>query len=194
MKFILSLLILILLLSGCKEKEQSTDLIEPEQEQTFREADAQSKMDTIHNFQAVRYDTIVDKRDVRISNMEYRLELLTFSLNDSSVVRQSGTDGSYRYVDHLHKTVTEVKLMNDAILDRIRIDKTNFKKSLDPEFYSDCNLMSTRIDSLKDRTVYLTTDLAIPETDDQWRVWYTMDIVNDKLSKIVITHTDYVGL
>lgn len=194
MKIILSLLILTLLLLSCKEKDRNNDPIVLNPEQSMLEANEQSKMDTIHNYQALSYDTIAYKRDVRISGMEYRLEVLTFSLNDSSVVRPSGTDGLHRYIDHLHKTVTDFKLSNDVILDRIRIDKAYFKNSLDPGFYSECNLILTHIDSLMDHTIYLTTDLAIPETDDQWRVWYTMDINDDKMGKIVITHADYVGL
>ena len=90
--------------------------------------------------------------------------------------------------------VTDFKLLTDSFVNQKRVDRTDFKNSLIPEFYAECNLFSTEIDSIVKNTVYLASDLAIPDTDNQWRVWYSIEIINNRLGKLKISETDYVGL
>jgi hypothetical protein len=90
--------------------------------------------------------------------------------------------------------ITDFVLKSDSISDRKRIDRTNFKKSLIPEFYSECNLLSTVIDSIVGNKIYLTSDLSVPDTDNQWKVWYSIKITNSRLGNLEIKETDYVGL
>jgi len=120
--------------------------------------------------------------------------LKTFSLNDSAIVRTLGRGYQGVYIDHSHTMVTSFKLLTDSLTDGKRIDRTFFKESLFEDFYKECNLFSTEIDSIKENTVYLTTDLTVPDSDNQWRVWYTLKVINDKIDSLVIKNTDYVGL
>lgn len=57
-----------------------------------------------------------------------------------------------------------------------------------------CNLYTTEIDSIKENTIYLNSSLAVPDTDNAWKVWYTIKIKNNKLENLDINETDYVGL
>jgi hypothetical protein len=90
--------------------------------------------------------------------------------------------------------VTDFKLLIDSIVDKKQIDRTDFEKTLIPEFYAECNLFSTEIDSISGNTIYLTSDLAVPDTDNQWRAWYSIKIKDNKIGKIEIKETDYVGM
>ena len=76
--------------------------------------------------------------------------------------------------------VTDIKLYPESNFDTKRIDKTKFKKILDPEFYADCNLFSNKIENIVGNIIFLTSDLNIPDTDNQWRVWYSIKIKNNK--------------
>ena len=90
--------------------------------------------------------------------------------------------------------VTNFKLVTDSIVDKKQIDRTDFEESLFPEFYAECNLFSTEIDSIVENSIYLSSDLAVPDSDNQWRVWYSIKINNKRLEKLKIIDTDYVGL
>ena len=181
------------ILFSCQEKSKKvhsklkskteTEVIQPEK-----------RKDTIYNYWELDLEVSVDKKEFEISNKTYMLELKTYSLNDSSIVRVFEEWNSKVYIDHSHKIVTDLKLLTDSIVYQKQIDRRDFKKSLIPEFYEVCNLFSTEIDSIVENTVYLTSDLAVPDTDNQWYVWYSIKIVNNQFEKLEITKTDYVGL
>tara|TARA_B100000678_G_scaffold183402_1_gene153271 strand:+ start:115 stop:390 length:276 start_codon:yes stop_codon:yes gene_type:complete len=90
--------------------------------------------------------------------------------------------------------VTYLKLLIDSIVDKKQIDRSDFSKSLIPEFYTECNLLLSEIDSIIGNNIYLTSDLTVPDTNNQWRVWYSIKINNNPLGKLEIKETDYVGL
>jgi len=194
MKQILILIFTFLLLSNCEEKKPKTTQTEFEPQTELSNAEIKQKQDTIYNYWELVLDTITDNRDFKIFNKKYKLELKSFSLNDSLIVRNLGQGEEQTYLDHSHTMVTDLKLLTDSIIDQKRIDRTDFEKSLIPEFYAECNLFSTVIDSIKGNTIYLTSDLAVPDTDNQWRVWYSIKIKNNRLGKLEIKETDYVGL
>ena len=98
------------------------------------------------------------------------------------------------YLNHSHKVVTYLKLLIDSIVDKKQIDRSDFSKSLIPEFYTECNLLLSEIDSIIGNNIYLTSDLTVPDTNNQWRVWYSIKINNNPLGKLEIKETDYVGL
>ena len=150
--------------------------------------------DTIRNYWEINTDTISDQQTLKTTEKNYYLKASTFSLNDSLIVRNLGSDNSRIYLDHSHTIVTDIFLMSDSNTDQKRIDRTDFKSILSPEFYLDCNLTSTKIDSISNSSVYLTSDLAIPDTSDQWRVWYLINITDNRLGAIEITKADYAGL
>ena len=201
MKQLLILMLAVSLLSSCDRKksdkkqleiESKTDLkteMELKPNTQLEIVQSEKKKDTIYNYWALIMDTISDKKEFKISDLKHTLELKTYSLNDSLIVRNLGQGGDQVYLDHSHTMVTDFKLLTDSIVDR-----TDFKNSMIPEFYAECNLLSTEIDSIAGNTVYLTSDLAVPDTDNQWRSWYSIKITNNRLGILEIKETDYVGL
>jgi hypothetical protein len=206
MKQILSLILIFSILSSCDRKKSdktqsefkpNTELTtetESELKEELETIQSKIKKDTINNYWALILDTISSKKEFKISDLKHTLELKTYSLNDSSIVRNLAQDGEQAYLDHSHKMVTDFKLLIDSIVDKKQIDRTDFEKSLIPEFYAECNLLSTEIDSILGNTIYLTSDLAVPDTDNQWRVWYSIKIKNNQIGNLEIKKTDYVGM
>lgn len=154
----------------------------------------EKKLDTIYNYWELILDTVTFSKKFNTLNKNYILELKTFSLNDSLIFRNLDQREQQAYLDHSHTMVTDFKLSSDSIIDRKRIDKTDFRKALIPEFYTECNLYYTKIDSITENIIYLTSDLAVPDTDNQWRVWYLITVNNNQLGNLEIKKTDYVGL
>ncbi|MCF2874407.1 MULTISPECIES: hypothetical protein [unclassified Tenacibaculum] len=189
------LLTFLVLLSSCdnlnKQKKQSDLNIKKESKIEMKQ---EKRKDTIYNYWALVLDTISDKKEFVISNKKHQLEIKTYSLNDSSIVRNLSQDGESVYLDHSHKMVSDFKLLTDSIFSTKEIDRTSFKKILDPDFYTECNLFSTEMDSIKGNVIYLNSDLAVPDTDNQWRVWYSINIERDGLGELIIKEADYVGL
>lgn len=194
MKQILIIIISISLLSSCVEKKEKNIQANFESDEELNTAEIEKKQDTIYNYWELILDTISDRKEFKILNENYTLKLKTFSLNDSLIVRNLGQGESQVYLDHSHTMVTDFVLKSDSITDLKRIDRTEFRKSLIPEFYSECNLFSTEVDSIVENKIYLTSDLGVPDTDNLWRVWYSIKITNNRLGNLEIKETDYVGL
>jgi len=205
MKQLLILLLTFSLLSSCdrnkseknqsefKSKTELTAETESEQKIELESNQSKNKKDTINNYWALILDTISTKKEFKISELKHTLELKTYSLNDSSIVRNLAQNGEQAYLDHSHKMVTDFKLMTDSIVDKKQIDQTDFKESLIPEFYAECNLFSTEIDSILGNTIYLTSDLNVPDTGNQWRVWYSIKVKDKKIGNLKIKESNYVG-
>jgi hypothetical protein len=193
MKQTLFLIFTFLILSSCNkiksDKMQSENVIIKKNED---EKDLK-KQDTILNYWEIILDTITEQKEFKnIGNS--KLVLKTFSLNDSLIVRNLGKVENQIYIDYSHTMVTDIKLFTDSNFDIKRIDKTKFKKNLDSEFYAECNLFSTKINNIVGNEIFLSSDLNIPDTDNQWRVWYSIKIKNNKLENIEINKTEYVGM
>jgi len=194
MKKILIIILTISVLSSCDKKKQKNTSSDFEPKTKLNAVKNNKKQDTIYNYWELIHDTIADQKNFKISNRNYLIELKTYSLNDSLIVRNLGQGKSKAYLDHSHTMVTDFVLKSDSITDLKRIDRTDFKKSLIPEFYSECNLFSTEIDRIVGNKIYLTSDLNVPDTDNLWRVWYSIKITNGRLGSLEIKETDYVGL
>jgi len=194
MKQLLILVLIFSILSSCDQKKSDKIQSKLEQKSELETVKAKKQIDTINNYWALILDTISSKKEFKILDLKHTFEIKTYSLNDSSIVRNLSQKGEQVYLDHSHKMVTDLKLLTDSIVDKKQIDKTNFEKKLIPEFYAECNLFSTEIDSIVGNNIYLTSDLAVPDTDNQWRVWYSIKINDNRLGKLEIKETDYVGL
>ncbi|MFD2543745.1 hypothetical protein ACFSSB_15570 [Lacinutrix gracilariae] len=205
MKQLLILLLTFSVLSSCdrnkseknqsefKSKTELTAETESEQKIELESNQSKNKKDTINNYWPLILDTISTKKEFKISELKHTLELKTYSLNDSSIVRNLAQNGEQEYLDHSHKMVTDFKLLTDSIVDKKQIDRTDFKESLIPEFYAECNLFSTAIDSILGNTIYLTSDLNVPDTGNQWRVWYSIKVKDKKIGNLKIKESNYVG-
>ncbi|MBA6155021.1 hypothetical protein H3Z83_00585 [Tenacibaculum sp. S7007] len=206
MKQLLILTLTLLILSSCNQKKSKKTQSEfkskteikvetkSELKKEIETIQSKKKNDTINNYWAIILDTISSKKEFKISDLKHTLELKTYSLNDSSIVRNLAQNGEQAYLDHSHKMVTDFKLLTDSIVYKKQIDRTNFEKSLIPEFYEKCNLLTTEIDSTKGNTVYLNSNLGVPDTSNIWRVWYSIKIKNDRIGNLEINKTDYVGM
>jgi hypothetical protein len=206
MKQLLSLILIFSILSSCdrkksdktqsefKPKTELTAETESEPKKELEAIQSKIKKDTINNYWALILDTISSKKEFKISDLKHTLELKTYSLNDSSIVRNLAQEGEEAYLDHSHKMVTDFKLLIDSIVDKKQIDRTDFGKALIPEFYTECNLSTTEIDSISDNNVYLNSSLAVPDTSNIWRVLYSIKIKDNQIGEIEIIKTDYVGM
>ncbi|MDA0177406.1 MULTISPECIES: hypothetical protein [Mesoflavibacter] len=155
---------------------------------------SKKKKDTIHNYWALILDTISSKEEFKISELKHTLEVKTYSLNDSSIVRNLSQNGEQTYLDHSHKMISDLILLTDSIVDKMQIDRATFENSLIPEFYAECNLLTTEIDSTNANTVYLNSSLGVPDTGNIWTVWYSIKIKNNRIGNLEINKADYVGM
>lgn len=187
-------LLFLLFLYGCNDKKQEKleSIIELESEPTI--VGIEKEQDTIRNYWQLNRDTIFDKVEFKGFDLKYMLEIRTFSLNDSSIVRSLGQSGSKVYLDYSHKTISELGLLTGSFTDTKRIDRTDFKNLLNPDFYVECNLQITEIDTIQENKIYLTSDLSVPDTDNQWRIWYSIEIINNRFGDVEFIESEYVGL
>ncbi len=193
MKKTLILLFTFSLLFSCVKKTSKDSQTDSDLKSGSEVVENHKIQDTIFNYWEINLDTISDSKEFVIADQRHFLEVNTFSLNDSSVVRILGIGDSQVYLDHSHKIVTDINLSTDSKVDDKRIDKSDFEKSLELQFYQESNLYSTQIDRIIGNKIYLTSDLAVPDTDNQVRVWYSIKIVNNRLDNIEIQKTEYVG-
>ena len=194
MKQLLIIVLIFSFLSSCDRKKSDKIQSELEQKTELETLKSKKENDTIHNYWALILDTISSKKEFKISDLKHTLELKTYSLNDSSIVRNLAQTGEKQYLDHSHKMVTDFTLLTNSTVDKKQIDRTDFKKSLIPEFYAECNLLTTEIDSVSGNVVYLNSSLGVPDTDNVWTVWYSIKIKNNRIENLEINKTDYVGM
>jgi hypothetical protein len=194
MKQLLILIFIFSFITSCDKKKNENKNTHSKTNTGAEGVQTEKEKDTIYNYWGLVLDTVSDKREFEYSKLKYTLKLNTYSLNDSSIVRNLGTPGSQVYIDHSHTMVTNLSLLTDSIIDHKQIDRTDFKSSLFPEFYNECNLYSTEIDSIIENTIYLSSELAVPDTDNHWRVWYSIIINDQLLGDIDVKGTEYVGL
>ena len=201
MKQLRFLIIIVSVFISCTQKktELKTNtikiekVIKTEPKTEFKRIDYLKK-DTIYNYWALILDTITDKKDFKIFDKNYSLQLKTFSLNDSAIVRDLQGYGNKIYKDHSHTIVTDLSLATDSLITHKRINRSDFREFLYADFYSECNLYTTEIDSIAQDTIFLSSDLAVPDTDNQWEVWYYYLVKDGKIDSLVFKNAEYVGL
>lgn len=198
MKQISLALVVFFSLISCGEKEKKDPTFKEEKEivvtEKKQEITKKKGLDTVFNYWEVMLDTVVSEKETRLLDHTYQLKAITYSLNDSAIVRDLGAAGDYYYLDHAHTVVSDLLLRNTTLLDTKRMHRSLFEIALMPDFYAECNLFATTIDSIINNKIYLNSDFAIPDTDNQWRVWYSMQINNEKLDSLLIRDSQYIGL
>lgn len=200
MKLSHNLILIVFLLLGCQQKKNDKfgSQIDSMQETKKVSESIISKsakdQDTIHNYWEIITDTVSSKKEYPYQGRDYLIKLKTFSLNDSGIVRNLSRNEPPIYLDHSHTIVTDLTLFNDSIIDKKRIERTVFEKVLIPEFYAECNLFSTQIDSIDKNYLYLNSELNVPDTDNHWKVIYSIEILDNQLGKLEIKESNYVGM
>jgi len=187
-KYLLIILISLLLINCKKKKSKKTDLKINSTEKI--ESKSKKENDTIYNYWQIILDTTIVKKDFKYLGKDYKLTLKTFSLNDSAIVRNLGG----KYFDHSHTMITDLTILSDSLKVERRIDKTDFKKSLDENFYQECNLFKSQIDSIIDNQFFLSTELNVPDTDNQWKIEYSVKLNINEIDNFKVTKTKYVGM
>lgn len=162
MKQLLLLILTALLLLNCKQKES---------EQTKTEVETSSitvnnKIDTIVVYWETNFDTSRQHHEINIENDVYELELKTYSLNDSSIVKMNigGKSEIHKDIYHDHLTDLILKKENNVIL-KSQINKTTFKDSLSGDFLKYSVLTNVKYESIRSNRLYFKADLDVPDTD-----------------------------
>ncbi|WP_298481471.1 hypothetical protein, partial [uncultured Maribacter sp.] len=187
MKYIFSIILLGLLLINCNSKK-----VKAVNSKVLDEKILSTEKDTIVNYWALEYDTIKSSKPFEFEKVKYFLDLKTYSLNDSLIKRDLSSDDNM-YFDISHSRITRLTLTNKNIRTDLNIKKKDFKKLLDSVFYANCNLLSTELGRISQDTIYLNTELAIPDTDVQWKVGYYYLIKNHRLARQYLDSKEYVG-
>lgn len=190
------LLLTVYILIGCNQKKDNFQREDLNKYNDFLSVDdtaygnikTRETQDTIRNYWQPTYDTIASRTDLNILDKNYILELKTFSLNDSAIVRKLGE----KHIDYSHTIVTNIKIENNSHIVQKRIDKTVFKEHLIPEFYDECNLLNTEYDSVLNDQIHLISILSVPDTDNQWQVKYSLSL-NEDIDSLRVKDVNYIG-
>lgn len=158
MKQFLMILIITALLSSCNQKKskQSKSLAKPQKELKVEKlSNAEQNKSTMVYWQT-NFDTIRQIQNVTIDDNQHQLELKSFSLNDSSIVR---TNEIY------HDRASEIILTQnvDTLLYK-KLTKDVFKDSLGVEFYNRGVLSSIEFENIDSDRLYFKGKLNVPDT------------------------------
>ena len=150
--------------------------------------------DTIYNYWHPETDTTMFKKELKIDSVQIELKAKTYSLNDSSFIRILGS-GNTIYIDHSHTIVTDLELRSNNSSHCKRVDRLDIMKGTKIKSNPNYNLFKTFVDSLTQNKIYLRSEVAVPDTDDQWAIWYSIPILEKtKLGEIELLDHKYVGL
>jgi len=181
MKHLLISILAASLLLNCKQKDS-------EQAKTEEEANsvvANNKIDTIVVYWETNFDTIRQRHEINIENYTYELELKTYSLNDSSIVKLNDGGRSEIHKDIYHDNVTDIILKkgNNVIL-KSQIKKATFKDSLNGDFLKYSVLRSVKYESIRSNNLYFKADIDVPDTDWSTELDFTIFYRTDKKGQI----------
>ncbi len=197
MKQLLILIFTLSILSSCdrKKSDKTQSELKPETELKEETKPQVKKMDTTVVFWQTEFDTIRKNQEVQIGNEIHQLELKTYSLNDSSIVRINDLNKPIIYKDIYHDNVTEIILKkgNDVIL-KSQVKKSTFKDSLDGDFLKYSVLRSVEYDFIRSNRLYFKADIDVPDTD--WAIGTDFAIFyrTEKKGKIDYWNIKDIGL
>jgi len=168
MKQLLILILIFSFLSSCndkKTKKTETDFKPKTELKTQMEQKAEI-LDTTVIYWQTDFDTIRENREVKIGNEIYHLELKTYSLNDSSIIKINDLNKPIIYKDIYHDNEIEIVLKkeNQAILKSL-VKKSTFKDSLDGDFLKYSVLKFIDYDGIRSNRIYFKGFFNVPDTD-----------------------------
>lgn len=197
MKKLLILIILFSILSSCNQKKSektqsefttNTELkIEPKSESI--------KIDTTVVYWQTDFDTIRNIQQVKIGNEIHQLELKTYSLNDSSIVRINDLNKPIIYKDIYHDYVTEIILKNENdIILKSKLNKTTFRDSLDGDFLKYSVLRGVEYDFIRSNRLYFKSHINVPDTDWSIGADFAIFYETEKKGQLEILDIKDIGL
>ena len=190
------LLACLFLFSGCadQKKQEEPTSVSPEKK-IYSEVNPDAQLPEISvNYWELITDTVKTQQRFTFNENEYELQLLTYSLNDSAIVRTLEMGKNQVYLDHSHTMVTELLLTTDNLEYKRVLDRTDFATFLEEDFYAECNLWATELDSIVGQTAHLMTTLAVPDTDNMWSVWYTLALNKQLTDDLELKEVKYRGM
>ena len=134
-------------------------------------------LDTIINYWEIKTDTAIQIDTVRIGNDFYQLEIKTFSLNDSSIIRWNTLNKPTTYKDIYHSYATDLTLKKGkTIILKSKIDNETFKDSLDGDFLNHSILKEVSFDFVRSNRLYFKSKFNVPDTgwmfENQFAIFY----------------------
>ncbi|MBR9831324.1 DUF4738 domain-containing protein [bacterium] len=152
-------------------------------------------MDTTVVYWPTDFDTIRKSQEVKIGNNIHKLELKTYSLNDSSIVRINDLNRPIIYKDIYHDNVTEIILKkgNDVIL-KSQVKQATFKDSLDSDFFKYSVLRSVEYNSIRSNRLYFKADIDVPNTDRAIEADFAIFYQTEEKGKIDYWNIKDIGL
>ncbi len=197
MKQLLILILALSILSSCDQKKSKKTQSEfkPETELKTEPEPELKKLDTTVVYWQTDFDTIRKYQEVQIGNEIHQLELKTYSLNDSSIVRINDLNKPIIYKDIYHDNVTEIILKkgNDVIL-KSQVKKATFKDSLDGDFLKYSVLRSVEYDFIRSNRLYFKADIDVPDTDWAIGADFAIFYQTEKKGKIDYWNIKDIGL
>lgn len=163
MKQFFILIITFSILSSCgrKKSEKIQSEFKTKTELKIETTSRPKKNDTTVVYWQTDFDTIQKNQELKFGNEKLKLELKTYSLNDSSIISVNGN-----YIGIYHDYVSEVILtrLNDTILNR-KLTKKKFKDSLNNEFYKLSVLTGIEYNGIRSNKLYFKGQFNVPDTD-----------------------------
>ncbi|XLS27925.1 DUF4738 domain-containing protein [Flavobacteriaceae bacterium M23B6Z8] len=197
MKQLLILILALSILSSCdRQKSKKTQSeFKSEMELIAEPKPELKKLDTTVVYWQTEFDTIRKYQEVQIGNEIHRLELKTYSLNDSSIVRINDLNKPIIYKDIYHDKVTEITLKkgNDVIL-KSQVKKATFKDSLDGDFLKYSVLRSVEFDFIRSNRLYFKADIDVPDTDWAIGADFAIFYQTEKKGEIDYWNIEDIGL
>ena len=116
--------------------------------------------DTI-SYWPTSFDTISTAQEILIGNSKHKLEIISFSLNDSSITRLKA---NLKEVYHNHNFELVLSKQLDTVF-RAIIQKKHFKDSLNIGFYKNCILSDIKYEGIRSNRLYFKGSFSVPDTD-----------------------------
>ncbi|WP_159018040.1 DUF4738 domain-containing protein [Algibacter sp. L3A6] len=190
MKQLLILIFIFLILSGCDWKKNDKNQSEFESTTDFKIETELKAKDTTVVYWETGFDTIQNVQDIYIGNDKHRLEIKSYSLNDSSIVNINDN-----FKEIYHDCASQIILTNkkDTILKAI-LNKRIFKDSLNSEFYRRCVLSTVEYDGIRSNRLFFKGGLFVPDTDRVFGNEFAIFYRTEKKNQIESWNYEDLGL
>jgi hypothetical protein len=140
------------------------------------------------------FDTTEYETALLIDSESLRLEIQTFSLNDSSIAndiwidKENGRNGQLeKAIDISHEQVSRIKIIkNDSTISELMISKFDFEKVLPKEFFKHATIQFIHFIKVENKELYFNGTLNVPDTDWQENVGFKLPVTLNEISIIKI--------
>ncbi|GAB5398912.1 MAG: hypothetical protein Aureis2KO_04970 [Aureisphaera sp.] len=201
MKQLLSLILIFSFLYSCDQKKSEKNQSEfntkakPKTELKVQPKVEPKKLDTTIVYWRTDFDTIRKNQEVKIGNQNHQLELKTYSLNDSSIVRINDLNKPIIYKDIYHDNVTEIILRKGSeIVLKSQVKKSTFKDSLNGDFLKYSVLRDVEYDFIRSNRLYFKAHINVPDTDWSLGTDFAIFYQTEKKGKIDYWNIKDIGL